>query len=113
MSNSGTNANGTGLRVEPGTALPVPPPGMPPRMYLEPIDAIVAAATPFALRTGLGSGPLTYQWRRNGQPVAGATNASFSLTSPSPGDSGSYDVIVTGLAGAATSAVPHFSRRYK
>ena len=47
--------------------------------------------------------PLTYQWRKNGSPITGQTNASFTINSASSADSGSYDVMVTGACGSATS----------
>lgn len=44
-----------------------------------------------------GSPAPTYQWRRNSVNIAGATNASYTIPSASPGDAGSYDVIVTNI----------------
>jgi len=45
--------------------------------------------------------PLSYQWRRNGFPIPGATNSSFTLPSASRTDADYYDVIV----GAGLSVV--------
>jgi hypothetical protein len=54
----------------------------------------------------IGVPPLSYQWRKNGTPVSGATNTSFSVASvTSLTNGGNYDVVVTNLYGAATSAV--------
>jgi hypothetical protein len=50
-----------------------------------------------------GSGTLVYQWRKNGTNLAGATSASYSIPSTSPGDTGSYSVVVTGDCGPVTS----------
>lgn len=50
-----------------------------------------------------GSAPLTYQWRKNGAAITGATNATFTLANIQPVDAGNYDVIVTNSAGSATS----------
>lgn len=41
-----------------------------------------------------GRGPFTYQWRRDGVPLSGATNASFSITNLTYTNFGSYDVQV-------------------
>ena len=114
VTNSGATANATGLRVElAGTALPLPPDGMAPRLLLAPLDTVVDAGAPIALAAlGYGSGPLAYQWRKNGQPVAGATNAAWSLAAAAPGDSGLYDLIVTGSAGAVTSAAVTVTAAY-
>lgn len=56
-----------------------------------------------------GTGPLTYQWRRNGVPltdggaVSGATTPTLTFSSVVASDAGNYDVIVTG-SGNVTSA---------
>jgi hypothetical protein len=52
---------------------------------------------------GLGTGPLTYQWRRNGVDIAGATGASLTLTNVGTGQSGSYSVVVSNSVGSVTS----------
>jgi hypothetical protein len=53
--------------------------------------------------TATGEG-LTYQWRKNGAEVPGATGASYTITSVQASDAGSYDVVVTGTCGSVTSA---------
>jgi beta-galactosidase len=51
-----------------------------------------------------GNGPFTYQWRRNGTPIANATSRTFDTPVVAAGDSGTvYSVIVTGPNGSATS----------
>jgi ELWxxDGT repeat protein len=54
--------------------------------------------------TATGAG-LSYQWRKNTVAITGATNASYSIASTTPGDAGNYDVVVTGTCGAVTSSV--------
>ncbi len=51
-----------------------------------------------------GTGPLTYAWRKDGSPIAGATAASLSFASLSASDSGSYDCVVTGPCNSVTSS---------
>jgi hypothetical protein len=53
----------------------------------------------------IGVGSLSYQWRTNGTPIPGATSATYSKAVANPGDAGNYDLVVTNLYGAATSAV--------
>ncbi len=53
--------------------------------------------------TATGAGPLTYQWRRNGVALAGATGATLGLSATNAGDAGDYSVVVTNRLGAATS----------
>jgi hypothetical protein len=52
-----------------------------------------------------GDAPLTYQWRRNGIDIAGATSASYSLGSTTIDDSGAqFSVVVSNAVGSVTSA---------
>ena len=50
-----------------------------------------------------GTGPLTYQWLKDGSTIAGATSSTLSITNPSREEAGSYSVQVTNLAGTITS----------
>src|SRR5438105_15874737 len=45
--------------------------------------------------TPSGTGPFEFQWTHNGVDSAGATNASYTVGPVSPGDAGTYCVIVT------------------
>jgi hypothetical protein len=55
--------------------------------------------------TAAGAAPLTYQWRKGGAPLAGASTNSLALANISTNDAGSYDVVVTNAFGAVTSAI--------
>ncbi len=52
----------------------------------------------------VGSGTLTYRWRKAGAPLAGATSASYTLAAAKVTDAGSYDVVVTNAVGSVTSS---------
>jgi alpha-tubulin suppressor-like RCC1 family protein len=54
--------------------------------------------------TSEGAGPFNYQWRFNGDNLAGATNQSLVLESLQLNQSGNYSVIVSNAYGAVTSA---------
>ncbi len=45
----------------------------------------------------------TFQWRKDGAAIAGATSASCCITSATTGDAGTYTVVATNSAGTATS----------
>ena len=51
-----------------------------------------------------GSGPLAYQWARDGVDIAGATSPVLTLSSAQLTDAGSYTVTVRNAAGSVTSA---------
>jgi hypothetical protein len=50
-----------------------------------------------------GSGPLRYQWRRNGVALVGATAAALPIAAASAADAGDYTVIVTDANGPIAS----------
>ncbi len=55
--------------------------------------------------TATGTPPLTFQWRRNGAPVLGATNSSYTFLAVHPADAEArFSVVVSNPAGAVTSA---------
>ncbi|MBI2514185.1 MAG: putative Ig domain-containing protein [Opitutae bacterium] len=51
-----------------------------------------------------GTGPLSYQWRKDGVAISGATSASLALGAVTVAQGGAYDVVVTNHVGAVTSA---------
>jgi len=52
-----------------------------------------------------GTAPLSYQWKKSGVNIAGATSASYTTQVTTTTDSGStFDVVVTNTAGTVTSA---------
>lgn len=56
-----------------------------------------------------GSPPLTYQWRRNGTAIAGATAATLTLPSALVAEAGAYTVVVTNAASSVTSAAANLT----
>ncbi|MBE2212277.1 MAG: hypothetical protein IAE82_00280, partial [Opitutaceae bacterium] len=51
----------------------------------------------------LSAGGARFQWRRDGAPIAGATGAELTLPCVQAFHAGSYDVVITGAAGAIVS----------
>lgn len=50
-----------------------------------------------------GSTPMNYQWRKGGVPIAGATAATLTFDGIELNDAGRYSVVVSNIAGTATS----------
>lgn len=50
-----------------------------------------------------GDGPLSYQWRKDGVNISGATASSLTINAAALSDRGAYDVVVTNSAGSETS----------
>ena len=98
---AGTDANGCPLTgqgsatvtLNAATAINTPPANQT-RMVNQSVTFNIAA-------TGTN---LTYQWRKNTQPIANATQSSLTINAVSFADAAQYDVVVTGACGVLTSA---------
>jgi hypothetical protein len=54
--------------------------------------------------TATGTAPLTYQWKKNGANISGATSSSYTTPATTVGDNGStFQVVVSNTAGSAPS----------
>jgi hypothetical protein len=82
----------------------VPAAATAPTIVLQPADTEVVAYTTTRLEVAArGSEPLRYQWRRNGDPLGGATSATLLLSNVQPRDYGLYSVVVFNPAGSMIS----------
>jgi len=70
-----------------------------------PLDQIVRAGAPATFNVlAAGSMPLSYQWFKDANPIASATNASYTNPSAQPGDNGAvYYCQVTNLISSTNS----------
>jgi len=78
-----------------------------PVITTNPQSQVVSAGLNAAFSvTAAGTAPLSYQWYFNtNTPLAGATNAALALSNVQSQHAGGYSVVVTNVAGAATSEV--------
>ena len=56
-----------------------------------------------------GSGTLTYQWKKNGEPISNATGDYYRIVSVAYGDAGNYSVDVTDGGGTTASSAAGLS----
>jgi hypothetical protein len=64
----------------------------------------VCAGAPVTLTgAGTGSGALTYQWKKGGVVVPGATTATLNFAATTLANAGSYTLDITGACGTVTS----------
>ncbi|MFA5343011.1 MAG: hypothetical protein WC381_03500, partial [Kiritimatiellia bacterium] len=77
-----------------------------PVIVTPPTNLVVSGGQPAALRvTAVGMGALTYQWRKNGVNIAGATAANYTTPAITAADNGAaYSVVVANAFGSATSS---------
>jgi hypothetical protein len=76
-----------------------------PTITTQPADqSIRAGQTATFSVVASGTAPLSYQWRRNGAAIAGATSASYTTPAETTADNGAtFAVAVTNSAGSVTS----------
>jgi Regulator of chromosome condensation (RCC1) repeat len=85
---------------------PAPAPATAPVITSQPSGANVTAGQSVNLAVAAsGSGPLAYQWLRQGVPVAGATSASLSFVASLADNGVAYSVQVSNPGGSVISAL--------
>src|SRR5205823_8960798 len=82
------------------TATPTPTPA-PPSITTQPANKTVnpGETAKFSVRA-TGTAPLSYQWRKNGVNITGATSASYTTPPTTAADNGSrFPVVVSNIRG--------------
>jgi len=70
----------------------------------QPFDQVLCEGWPAMFGvTADGEPPLSYQWRKDGVDIVGATLDTLVLDAAEAGDGGDYDVLVTNVCGAVAS----------
>lgn len=73
------------------------------RIAVHPQSQTVCTGNPLVLSVNATGAGLTYQWRFNGNPIAGATNSTYTIANPTTANAGSYTVVVSGTCNSVTS----------
>lgn len=98
-------SNYGGTVMSNAAMLSLGPVGVQPNISLNPTSKSIMEGTEVILNvTATGTTPLAYQWIKNGQTIAGANAASFTINAATSADAGSYTVRVTNSIGAVTSS---------
>ncbi|MFV8388028.1 PKD-like domain-containing protein [Flavobacterium sp. LB1P71] len=77
----------------------------------QPIAQTVCEGTNISISVAANAGgdPITYQWRKNGNNISGATNATYTITAAVLANAGNYDVVVSGPLGYTCPTVTSVS----
>jgi sugar lactone lactonase YvrE len=79
--------------------------GTAPVITAQPASVSVTTGNSASLSvTASGDGVLTYQWKKDGTDVAGATTAAYAISATSSSSAGSYTVVVSNFLGSVTSS---------
>ena len=100
------NPSGAGDYFGPATVTFVisGPPTTAPTLTIQPATQTIAVGANVTLGVGTtGSPPPTFQWRKDGVAITGATFATLALTAVQPANAGVYTVVVSNSAGSVTS----------
>jgi len=74
-------------------------------MVTQPVGATRTVGQPVTFSVAAsGSGPLSYQWHLNGNPIAGANTTTLVLPSVKATDAGTYTAVVRNTAGEVVSS---------
>jgi len=99
VSNAGGSVNSNNATLTVNAAAVVP------SITSQPASPTVTAGQTASFSVAAnGTAPLSYQWRKNGTNISGATSSSYTTPATATADSGStFSVVVTNSAGSATS----------
>ena len=95
---SGGEYNGSGWYVESVS--------VPPYILVAPVSQTAGSGEPVWLSVAAGGSTLSYQWRKDGADIAGATDSIYLIPGMQGDDAGSYSVVVSNSRGSITSSPP-------
>ena len=100
--------NSTGSTTSGGATLvvqPAPPVTAPSGVYLNSLVVFLSSGDYLNLYASVPSGtaPYTYQWRKDGVDIPGATSSGYTKSGFSAADVGAYSVVVSNSAGSVLS----------
>src|SRR6266853_492515 len=98
--------NIAGSVTSSAATLTVNPAPLAPSITTQPTSQTVTAGQSATFNvTAIGAAPLSYQWKRNGVAISGATSSSYTTAATASSDNGAqFTVVVTNTAGSVTSS---------
>lgn len=99
-------ANAAGTSTEQLVLVVAPPSAVSPTITTQPsgTSVVVGSTATFSV-AATGTGPLTYQWKKNGNTIAGATGSTYATPATVAGDNGAFfSVVVTNGVSSVPSA---------
>jgi predicted transcriptional regulator len=70
----------------------------------QPQGTTICAGQPLNLSVVASGSALTYQWRKGGNNIPGATSSTFSVPSAAPTDAGGYEVVISSVCAPSVTS---------
>ena len=100
-----TVSNAVGSVTSSAATLTVNAVAVAPSITTQPASQTVSAGSNVTFSVvAAGTSPLSYQWKKNGTNITGATSSSLALANVQSADAASYTVTVSNSAGSVTSS---------
>jgi len=97
-------ANSAGNVTSNSATLAVNPAPNAPAITTQPVNQTVVLADSATFSIAASGNPTpTYQWKKNGSNIAGATSATYSIAVTTLADAGSYSAVATNSVSSAAS----------
>ena len=100
----GGGGGDTGSVTAPPVDITPVPAATAPSITAPPVKLSVVAGKTATFSVVAAGSSLTYQWKKNGADISGATSSTYAIPATTSADSGDYSVVVTNSAGTVTSA---------
>ncbi|HWA28132.1 MAG TPA: immunoglobulin domain-containing protein [Lacunisphaera sp.] len=98
-------ANSAGTVTSSGAVLTISGATSAPTFTTQPASQTVTAGGSVTFTAAASGSPApTFQWRKDGANLAGATSGTYTIANATTANAGTYSVVATNSAGAATSS---------
>ena len=99
--------NGRGFTISTPATLTL---NVAPALTSQPASRIASVGSNVVLSAAASGSPTpTFQWLKDGAPIAGATSATLNLSSITKNDAGAYSVRISNVAGNAVSSAANLT----
>ena len=100
------NSSGSVTSVVATLTVVVPPTNSPPTITTQPQSLTVTNGDNASFAVVASGNPApTYQWRKSGTNISGATSPTYGISGVTTNNAGGYDVVVANSSGSVTSIV--------
>ena len=90
------SVNHVTIAIPTGCVVPAPNCNNSPVITVQPSSAKICNGDPYTFKVAVTGDNLSYQWRKDGVDILGATASTYTIASTSPANAGLYYVVIVG-----------------